>query len=150
MVSIPFALIGVVFGHMALGMDLSMPSFIGFASLAGVVVNNAILFMNFFETHIRDDDYVEASVEAVRHRFLSVLLSSATTFIGLIPIVFETSPAIQTLIPVVVSVAFGLLAAFLLVVFVFPSVIAIYFDFRDVRKWLATKDVETSTEEAMA
>jgi HAE1 family hydrophobic/amphiphilic exporter-1 len=139
MITIPFALVGVIFGHLAMGMDISMPSFIGFASLAGVVVNNAILFLTFFEAEIRDDDYVAAAVEAVRQRFRPVLLSFSTTFIGLLPIVFETSPQAATIVPLVVSVAFGLLASTLLVIFVFPSVLAIYFDFKDVSKWLATR-----------
>lgn len=139
MLSIPFALIGTIFGHFLLGLDISMPSFIGFASLAGVVVNNAILFLTFFESEIKDGDYLTAAVEAVRHRFRPVVLSFSTTFIGLLPIVFETSPQGQVLVPLVTAVAFGLLASTLLVVFVFPSILAIYFDFVDVRKWSAAR-----------
>lgn len=139
MLSIPFALIGTVFGHYAMGLDISMPSFIGFASLAGVVVNNAILFLTFFETEIEGDDYLTAAVEAVRQRFRPVMLSFSTTFIGLIPMVFETSPQAQVLVPLVTAVAFGLLASTLLVIFVFPSIIGIYFDIVDVRKWEATR-----------
>ena len=146
MLSIPFALIGTVFGHYALGMDISMPSFIGFASLAGVVVNNAILFLTFFEAEIEGDDYLTAAIEAVRHRFRPVVLSFSTTFVGLIPMVFETSPQAAVLVPLVAAVAFGLLASTLLIIFVFPSIIGIYFDIADVRKWLASRqghDAET-------
>ncbi|MDX8350048.1 efflux RND transporter permease subunit [Cognatiyoonia sp. IB215446] len=139
MLSIPFALIGTVFGHMALGMDISMPSFIGFASLAGVVVNNAILFMTFFEAEIEGDDYLTAAIEAVRHRFRPVMLSFSTTFVGLIPMVFETSPQAAVLVPLVAAVAFGLLASTILIIFVFPSIIGIYFDIADVRKWEASR-----------
>ena len=135
MIAIPFALIGVILGHYVLGISLSMPSFIGFASLAGVVVNNAILFVDFFEKHVENGDYEAAAIEAVRQRFRPVFLSSTTTFVGLLPVVFETSIAAQTIVPVVVSVAFGLLASMLLVIFVFPSIIGIYFDFMDVNKW---------------
>lgn len=138
MLSIPFALIGAIFGHVALGMDMSMPSFIGFASLAGVVVNNAILFMTFFETHIKGRDHLSAAIDALDQRFLPVLLSSSTTFIGLMPIIMETSPQTATVVPATVSMAFGLLASMLLVMLVFPSIIAIYFDWADVTKWLAT------------
>ncbi|PLW79044.1 efflux RND transporter permease subunit [Cohaesibacter celericrescens] len=136
MLSIPFALIGTIYGHLLMGLDISMPSFIGFASLSGVVVNNAILFMTFFESEIKDGDYTTAAIEAVRHRFRPVLLSFLTTFIGLIPITFETSPYVKTLVPLVTSVAFGLLASTLLVIFVFPSLLSIYFDFKSVEKWL--------------
>lgn len=135
MLSIPFALIGTVFGHYALGLDISMPSFIGFASLSGVVVNNAILFLTFFEAEIEQDDYLTAAVEAVRHRFRPVVLSFSTTFAGLIPMVFETSPQAQVLVPLVAAVAFGLLASTLLVIFVFPSLLGIYFDMVSVSNW---------------
>lgn len=140
MLSIPFALIGTIFGHFAMGLDISMPSFIGFASLAGIVVNNAILFLTFFEAEIEEDDYLTAAVEAVRHRFRPVVLSFATTFVGLLPMVFETSPQAQVLVPLVTAVAFGLLASTLLVIFVFPSILGIYFDVADIRKWLARRD----------
>lgn len=136
MVAIPFALIGTILGHWALGMDMSMPSFIGFASLAGIVVNNSILFLTFFQSHLEEDNYVAASLAAVRERFRPILLSTATTFVGLVPIIAETSPQVQTLIPLVVAVAFGLLAALVLVVLVFPSLLSIYFDFVSVQKWM--------------
>lgn len=140
MISIPFALIGTILGHWALGLDLSMPSLIGFASLAGIVVNNAILFLTFFQSHLQGDDYVSATLNAVRDRFRPILLSSSTTFVGLLPIIFDTSPQVQTLVPLVVSVAFGLLASMVLVVLVFPSILSIYFDLFSVRKWIGQFD----------
>lgn len=140
MLSIPFALIGTIFGHFALGLDISMPSFIGFASLAGVVVNNAILFLTFFESEIDEEDYLNAAVEAVRHRFRPVVLSFATTFVGLMPMMLETSPQAQILVPLVAAVAFGLLASTLLVIFVFPSILGIYFDVVDIRQWRAKRE----------
>ena len=142
MLSIPFALIGTILGHWGLGMDMSMPSLIGFASLAGIVVNNAILFLTFFQTHLQDDDYVAASLNAVRDRFRPILLSTSTTFMGLIPIILDNSPQVQTLVPLVVSVAFGLVASMVLVVLVFPSVLSIYFDVVSVRKWIEQFDGE--------
>ena len=146
MVAIPFALIGTILGHWGLGLDLSMPSLIGFASLAGIVVNNAILFLTFFQTNLKQDDYVTASLDAVRDRFRPILLSSMTTFVGLLPIIFDTSPQVQTLVPLVVSVAFGLLASMVLVVLVVPSMLSIYFDWFSVSNWVAQfKDQENST-----
>ena len=103
-------------------------------------MNNGILFLAFFVSEIRNGDYLAAAVEAVRHRFRPVLLSSFTTFIGLMPIVTETSPHVQTLVPLVVSVAFGLVSSTVLIVFVFPCILGIYFDFRDVGKWLSAFD----------
>ncbi|MDX2484941.1 MAG: efflux RND transporter permease subunit, partial [Pseudodonghicola sp.] len=137
MLSIPFALIGTVLGHLAMGLDMSMPSMIGFASLSGIVVNNAILFLTFFQTHLEGDDYVSAALNAVRDRFRPILLSTSTTFAGLVPIMFDTSPQVQTMVPLVVSVAFGLLASMILVVLVFPSLLAIYFDMFPLRSWIS-------------
>ncbi|MDE0523800.1 MAG: efflux RND transporter permease subunit [Boseongicola sp.] len=144
MLSIPFAIVGMVFGHLLMGLDISMPSLIGFASLAGVVVNNSILFVTFFIAAIRESDYLAAAIQAVRSRFRPALLSSLTTFVGLLPILTETSPQAQVLVPLVVSVAFGLLSSTLIVAFVFPCMLGIYFDFRDVGKWLAGFDAKAA------
>ncbi|PYG28857.1 efflux RND transporter permease subunit [Pelagimonas varians] len=136
MLSIPFALIGTIMGHWALGIDMSMPSLIGFASLAGIVVNNAILFLTFFQSHLVGNDYIAASLNAVRARFRPIMLSTSTTVAGLVPLILDTSPQVQTMVPMVVSVAFGLLASMLLVLLVFPSMMSIYFDVFSVRKWV--------------
>ncbi len=146
MLSIPFAIIGTVLGHMALGIDLAMPSFVGFASLAGIVVNNAILFLTFFEKAAGKHGALTAAVEAVSHRFRPVLLSFATTFVGLMPIVLETSPQAQTMVPLVVAVAFGLLSSTLLIIFVLPAALAIYFDYFDLQAWLRTRDYRDADE----
>lgn len=137
MTAIPFALIGAILGHWAMGLNLSMPSFIGFASLAGIVVNNAILFLAFFQTHVKDEDHVSAALEAVRNRFRPVLLSTATTVAGLVPIISDASPQVQVLSPLVVSVASGLLASMLLVALVLPAVLSVYFDLFSLRRWMA-------------
>lgn len=142
MVSVPFALIGTILGHWGLGLDMSMPSLIGFASLAGIVVNNAILFLTFFQSHLVGTEYVAASLNAVRDRFRPILLSSMTTFVGLVPIIFDTSPQVQTLVPLVVSVALGLLASMVLVVLVLPSILSIYFDWFSVRTWIGQFEKE--------
>nr|WP_299864826.1 efflux RND transporter permease subunit [uncultured Hoeflea sp.] len=134
MLSIPFAIIGVIMGHMIIGIDLSMPSFVGFASLAGIVVNNAILFLAFFEME-SEESAAEGAIEAVRHRFRPVLLSFTTTFVGLLPIIFETSPQAQTMVPLVTAVAFGLLSSTILTIFVLPSALTIYFDWANLKKW---------------
>ncbi|MCP3972793.1 MAG: efflux RND transporter permease subunit [Rhodobacteraceae bacterium] len=150
MISIPFALIGTILGHWAMGLDLSMPSFIGFASLAGIVVNNAILFLTFFQSHLQGDDYVNASLNAVRDRFRPIFLSTSTTFMGLVPILFDTSPQVQTLVPLVVAVAFGLLASMVLVVLILPSVLSIYFDIFSVRNWIGRFEAQGTEMEGTA
>jgi multidrug efflux pump subunit AcrB len=148
MTSIPFALIGVILGHLVIGIDMSMPSLIGFASLAGIVVNNAILFVAFFEENAKGGDHVAASIKAMRRRFRPVVLASTTTFIGLLPVVFETSPSLVTIVPVVVSVAFGVLASLFLVVLVFPSVLVAYFDFANLERWIDGNESWLTSERA--
>ncbi|NDR58721.1 efflux RND transporter permease subunit [Aliiruegeria sabulilitoris] len=140
MLSIPFALIGTILGHWAMGLDLSMPSMIGFASLAGIVVNNAILFLTFFQTHLRGDDHVAAALDAVRARFRPILLSTGTTVAGLLPLIANSSVHVQTMVPLVVSVAAGLTASMILVTLVLPSLLSIYFDIFPVQKWVEKFD----------
>ncbi|WP_372884484.1 efflux RND transporter permease subunit [Shimia sp.] len=140
MLSIPFALIGTILGHWAMGLDLAMPSFIGFASLAGIVVNNAILFLTFFQTHLRGEDHVAAALDAVRARFRPILLSTGTTVVGLLPLISDGSPQVQIMIPLVVAVAAGLVASMVLVVLVLPSLLSIYFDLFPVRRWIEKFD----------
>lgn len=143
MLSIPFALIGTILGHWAMGLDLSMPSFIGFASLAGIVVNNAILFLTFFQTHLQAEDHVTAALDAVRARFRPILLSTGTTVAGLLPLIADGSPQVQTMVPLVVAVAAGLMASMVLVVLVLPALLSIYFDVFSVRSWVSRFDEGT-------
>ena len=140
MLSIPFALIGTILGHWGMGIDLAMPSFIGFASLAGIVVNNAILFLSFFQTHLKGDNHAAAALDAVRERFRPILLSTGTTVVGLLPLIADSSPQVQVMVPLVVSVAAGLTASMILVVLVLPSLLTIYFDIFSVSRWISRFD----------
>ena len=129
MVVIPLALIGVVWGHWLLGLELSMPSMMGFVSLAGIVVNDSILLVEFLKRRQREGlSMVDAARRASRERFRAVLLTSATTVAGLLPLLFERSLQAQVLIPLVTSVVFGLLATTLLVLLVVPVLFAILAD----------------------
>jgi hydrophobic/amphiphilic exporter-1 (mainly G- bacteria), HAE1 family len=120
MMTIPLALIGVVWGHLLMGLDLSMPSMVGLASLAGIVVNNAILLVAFIKlNHGRGMAIAEAAMQASRDRFRPVVLTTMTTVAGLVPLLLETSMQAQVLIPLVASLAFGIsTAAALILVFV--------------------------------
>ena len=127
---IPTALIGVVFGHMALGLDLTLPSIVGMASLFGVVVNDSILLVVF----IRDERAAGIPVpKAARHaaiaRFRPILLTSVTTIAGLTPLLLEKSLQAQILIPLAASLAFGLMSATLIALFLVPAIYCILDDF---------------------
>ena len=131
MVVIPFALIGVLFGHVALGLDFTMPSMLGFISLAGIVVNDSILLVNFIKHHHETVKSVtEAAPLAARARFRAIFLTSVTTVVGLMPMLFETSLQAQVLVPLVASIAFGMTASTLLVLFLVPAVYSILDDMK--------------------
>jgi len=135
MVTIPFALIGVIWGHIFMGLDLSMPSMIGFISLAGIVVNDSILLVSFIKLHSEAGENAEtASQKASRDRFRAVLLTSLTTIMGLLPLLSEKSMQAQILIPLACSIVFGLLASTVLVLLVIPSLYAILGDFKQTEK----------------
>jgi multidrug efflux pump subunit AcrB len=130
MVIIPFALIGAIFGHIALGLDFTMPSLLGFVALGGVVVNDSILLVNFIKHyHGETQSVAQAAPLASRARFRAILLTSLTTVAGLLPLLAETSLQAQVLVPLVTSLAFGLMATTVLVLAVVPAVYSILDDF---------------------
>ena len=130
MIAIPFSFIGVIWGHWLMGFDITMPSVIGFISLAGIVVNDSILLVEFLKMRVREGLSIhEAAGSASRERFRAVLLTSLTTIAGLIPILSETSLQAQILIPLVTSLVFGLIASTFLVLLVVPALYTILEDF---------------------
>ncbi len=130
MIVIPFAFIGVIFGHLLMGLDFTMPSMLGFVALAGVVVNDSILLVNFIkDRHGPGMTVSQAAPLAARARFRAILLTSVTTIAGLLPILAETSLQAQILVPLVTSLAFGLLASTVLVLVLVPAIYAILDDF---------------------
>ncbi|WP_261843315.1 efflux RND transporter permease subunit [Aliamphritea ceti] len=130
MVNIPLALIGVIWGHWLLGLDITMPSMLGFVSLAGIVVNDSILLVEFVKRRIAEGMSVHAAAARASHdRFRAVLLTSLTTIAGMTPLLFETSLQAQILIPLTVSIVFGIASSTLLVLFVVPCCYSILEDF---------------------
>lgn len=129
MLVIPLSLPGAIFGHMAMGLDFSMPSMLGFIALAGVVVNNSILLVDFVKhEHTGATSVSQAAARAARARFRAIFLTTTTTTAGLLPILTETSLQAQILIPLVASLVFGLLSASVVVLFVLPAIYAILDD----------------------
>ncbi len=129
MLAIPLALIGVFWSHLIMGYDLTMPSMVGFISLAGIVVNNSILLVQYVKWHVEEGYNVhQAAVLASKERFRAVFLTSATTMAGLLPLMFETSLQAQILIPLVLSIVGGIFATTLLVLFVIPCLYCILDD----------------------
>jgi len=127
MMIIPFGLVGAIWGHTLMNIDLTILSMFGFFGLAGIVVNNSIILVVFYK-QIRADGLSpeQAVVEAACQRLRAVLLTSLTTIAGLTPLLFETSLQAQFLIPMATSIAFGLAFATLLVLFLVPALLMIY------------------------
>ena len=129
MIVIPTALIGVIFGHLLLGLDLTMPSMIGMASLFGVVVNDSILLVVFIrQERASGVSVTQAALHAGVSRFRPILLTSITTVAGLLPLLLEKSLQAQILIPLATSLAFGLVTATIAALFLIPSIYTILDD----------------------
>jgi len=124
---IPFGMIGAIWGHALLGLPLTLFSMFGLVALAGVVVNDSIVLIDFINQRVHEhgDPHV-ALAEAGARRFRPVLLTSLTTVAGLLPLVLERSFQAQLLIPMAVSLAFGLMLATFLVLFLVPLLYNLY------------------------
>ncbi len=120
---IPFGTIGAVFGHWLLGIPVSLLSMFGIIALAGVVVNDSLILVDFVNHHRKaGEPRIDAAVKAARARFRPIILTSATTFLGLAPIVFfETSLQAKLVIPMAASLAFGILFATLITLALIPT-----------------------------
>ena len=124
---IPFGLVGAVFGHWLLGIDLTILSMFGFFGLSGIVVNDSIILVSFYkEMKRRGYPWRNSVVDAACFRLRAVLLTSLTTIGGLTPLMFETSVQAQFLIPMAVSIAFGLAFATFLVLLVVPALLTLH------------------------
>jgi HAE1 family hydrophobic/amphiphilic exporter-1 len=130
MLAIPLALIGVLWGHLLLGYDMTMPSMIGFVSLAGIVVNDSILLVAYIKRHqLEGMDTHTSAVMASKERFRAIFITSATTIAGTAPLLFETSLQAQVVQPLVVSIIFGMSLSTVLILFVLPSLYVLLEDF---------------------
>ena len=127
MAAIPFGLVGAIVGHWLLGIDLTVLSLFGFFGLSGIVVNNSIILVSFYkELKLRGMPWRDAIAEASRLRLRAVLLTSLTTIGGLTPLLFETSVQAQFLVPMAVSIAFGLAVATFMVLLLVPALLTLH------------------------
>lgn len=129
MIAIPMALIGSIWGHVFMGFDISMPSLIGAASLAGIVVNNSILLMQYISKFRHQGmEALRAAGQASRARMRPIFISTTTTIMGMLPLLAETSAQAASIIPLVISLVFGLLMSTTLVLLVLPALYVILND----------------------
>ncbi len=138
MSAIPFGIIGAIIGHLILGLPLSILSFFGIIALSGVVVNDSLLMVDFINRGRRDGmSRVEAAIDAGTRRFRAIILTSLTTFFGLLPITFETSIQAKIVIPMAVSLAFGILFATLITLIWIPC---LYVLLGNAKDWFLNRD----------
>jgi multidrug efflux pump subunit AcrB len=131
LVSIPLGVAGAILGHLVLGFSLSFISIFGIVALAGVAVNASVVLVDLYNKHREaGKSPVEAAAAASARRFRPVMLTTLTTALGLAPLLFETSPQAQFLIPMAVSLGFGIVISGFMVLFVTPSVAVITEDLR--------------------
>ncbi len=138
---IPFGLIGAVIGHIVLNEAISMFSLFGLVALAGVVVNDSIIMVDFINKARQEGmDIIQAVVNSGTQRFRAIILTSLTTAIGLMPIMTETSTQAQFVIPMAISIAFGIVFATVITLFLVPCLYVLQDDFILKLKSLFGKD----------
>ncbi len=132
MLIIPFGIVGAVFGHWLLGYQLTILSWIGLLGLSGILVNDSIILVTRLDERLKEgEDLASAATGASRDRLRAVLLTSLTTIGGLLPLLFETSRQAQFLLPMAITIVFGLAMATLLVLFLVPALMGIGSDIRN-------------------
>ena len=128
---IPIGIAGALFGHFFEGKVVVIMSYLGILALAGVIVNDAVVFLDRYNENIRNGLSTGRSVyEAAISRFRPILLTSITTVVGLYPLIFEKSRQAQFLVPMAISVAWGILIGTIFILLLFPSFIMILNDLR--------------------
>ncbi|MEN8663074.1 MAG: efflux RND transporter permease subunit [Lentimonas sp.] len=138
MIVIPFGLIGAIGGHMIMGQPMSILSVLGFVALAGVVVNDSLVLVDFINQERKEGTSLREAIEKSGSlRFRPIILTSLTTFAGLLPVLFETSLQAQFLIPMAISLSFGVLFATFITLVLVPAFYNILEDIREfsVRLW---------------
>lgn len=131
MSAIPFATIGMIWGHFALGYSMTFLSLIGFVALAGVVVNDSLIYMKFFnERRESGFEVFDACIAAGRARVRAILLTTVTTVLGLLPLMLEQSFQARFLIPMAITITCGLISATVIILVVLPCFLMIFADLK--------------------
>jgi multidrug efflux pump subunit AcrB len=131
MISIPFGIIGAIIGHYLMGFSLSVMSMFGVVALAGVVVNDSLVLIEYANRLYSEGHSAYSAVRSASiRRFRPIFLTSVTTFGGLAPMILETSPQARFLIPMAISLGFGILFATVIALLIVPSV---YLVFEDIK-----------------
>ena len=143
---IPFGIFGAIVGHLLLGHAVSVLSICGIIALSGVVVNDSLIMVDFVNrARAEGHRLIDAAINAGTQRFRAIILTSLTTFMGLVPIMFERSLQAQVVIPMAISLAFGILFATVITLLLVPALYVILDDFRQLFRKPARAQVGSST-----
>ena len=141
MSAIPFGFVGAILGHVVMGYGLSIISVMGIIALSGVVVNDSLVLVDASNQAIsRGMSPREAIAWAGRRRFRPILLTSLTTFFGLLPMIFEPSVQARFLIPMAISLGFGVLFSTFIILLLVPALLLIVDDLRRALRWLLGRE----------
>ena len=139
MISIPFGVVGAVMGHLIMGFSLSLLSLFGIVALSGVVVNDSLVLIDFANQRRREGLSIHDAIMAAGvQRFRPIILTTLTTFFGLVPMIFETSRQARFLIPMAISLGFGILFATGITLLLIPSLTMILEDIGNFLKRILT------------
>ena len=134
---VPLGIFSAILGHGIIGKPFSMMSVWGVVALIGILVNDAIVMLDRYNRNLEEGmNMTDAAIGAGKSRFRAIILTTITTFVGLAPLIFEKSFQAQFLVPMAISVAFGVLFSTIILLLYFPSLILYFNDIRRARWWL--------------
>jgi multidrug efflux pump subunit AcrB len=144
---IPYSLIGVAWGHYIHELPINILSFLGIIALIGIVVNDGLVLIGKFNTNLKEGlDFDDALIAAGKSRFRAIFLTSLTTVAGLSPLILEKSRQAQFLIPMAVSISYGIMVATLLTLLMLPLLLSIGNKSKVYFQWLKTGEKPTEEE----
>ncbi|MFG0257361.1 MAG: efflux RND transporter permease subunit [Phycisphaerales bacterium JB043] len=145
--AVPFAVIGVIWGHYIFGFNLTFLSVIGFVALTGIVVNDSLILTEFYNQKRSEGMSVhDALLDAGRARFRAIMLTTITTVLGLSPLMLEQSFQARFLIPMAITISFGLLSATAIILVVLPCMLLITQDIKNAFRYIFTGTTEEEPE----
>jgi multidrug efflux pump subunit AcrB len=144
---IPFSLIGVVWGHYFHGFQINILSWLGIIALLGIMVNDGLVLIGKFNLYLKDGmPFEEALIQAGKSRFRAIFLTTLTTISGLAPLMLETSRSAQFLIPMAISISYGIAVATVLTLVMLPLLLSVSNSIKIFIKWMLTGNTITKEE----
>lgn len=136
---IPLGIIGAMWGHGIEGQTISMFSMLGMVALSGTIINDAVVYLSKFNQDLKNGmKFNDALINAGKSRFRPILLTTLTTTIGLYPMILETSPQSRFLVPVAISLAYGIMIGTVFILTILPVLVKVVNDIRRMKKWILT------------